>query len=222
MGSRPVGSAPCVRAGPSSPARSSPPLLSSLCGDGRDPPVEPAAHVPFQYTHAPGDDEQDATLDMMLIKNIHETGWFNTNPKLNAPFEQHWAEWPMGGDLARLHDEEGASSTRRATSRSRSTCSGSSRSRSPRMVAFPVLRSLRCSWATALVGAVLFSLAPYHFRNGVAHENLAFYVGVPVIVLLCVKILGPDSALPSVADLRHRRRVVAPPVAARRRGAGRR
>ena len=41
------------------------------------------------------------------------------------------------------------------------------------LIAFPVLRSLRCSWATALVGAVLFSLAPYHFRNGAAHENLA-------------------------------------------------
>ena len=53
---------------------------------------------------------------------------------------------------------------------------------------------------------MLFSLAPYHFRNGAAHENLAFYVGVPVIVLICVKVLGPDSALPSVAALRHRAR----------------
>ena len=60
---------------------------------------EQPMHVPFQYTHVPWDDQQDATLDMMLIKNIHETGWFNTNPSLNAPFEQHWAEWPMGGDL---------------------------------------------------------------------------------------------------------------------------
>src|SRR4029077_16357728 len=72
------------------------------------------------------------------------------------------------------------------------------------LVAFPALRPLRCSWSTALCGAVLFSLAPYHFRNGVAHENLAFYVGVPCIVLLCMKILGPDSALPRVSELRHR------------------
>ena len=55
--------------------------------------------VPFQYSHSSRDDQEDATLDMMLIKNIHETGWFNTNPALNAPFQQHWAEWPMGGDL---------------------------------------------------------------------------------------------------------------------------
>ena len=56
-------------------------------------------HVPFQYAQVPGDDQQDATLDMMLVKNIAEQGWFNTNPALNAPFAQHWAEWPMGGDL---------------------------------------------------------------------------------------------------------------------------
>ena len=53
-------------------------------------------HVPFQYSQTPGDDEEDASLDLMLIKNVHETGWFTTNPKLNAPFRQHWAEWASG------------------------------------------------------------------------------------------------------------------------------
>jgi phosphoglycerol transferase len=159
--------------------------------------------VPFQYAHTPGDDEQDATLDMMLIKNIHETGWFDTNPKLNAPFEQHWAEWPMGGDLVAYTVKKALVDT---TGNVPLTLNLFWLLTFPlvAMVAFPVLRSLRCSWSTALVGAVLFSLAPYHFRNGVAHENLAFFVGVPVIVLLSVKVLGPDSALPSVTDLRHR------------------
>ena len=36
------------------------------------------------------------------------------------------------------------------------------------------------------------------------HENLAFYVGVPVIVLICAKIFGPASSLPSLTELRHR------------------
>ena len=40
-------------------------------------------HVPFQYAHVPGDDAQDATLDMMLVKNVAEQGWFNHNPALN-------------------------------------------------------------------------------------------------------------------------------------------
>ena len=160
-------------------------------------------HVPFQYAHSPGDDEQDATVDMMLIKNIHETGWFNTNPKLNAPFEQHWAEWPMGGDLLAYTIKK---SLVDATGDVPLTFNLFWLLTFPltALAAFPALRSLRCSRATALVGSVLFSLAPYHFRNGVAHENLAFYVGVPVAVLMCVKVLGPDSALPSVAELRHR------------------
>ena len=160
-------------------------------------------HVPFQYTHVPWDDEQDATLDMMLIKNIHDTGWFNTNPSLNAPFEQRYAEWPMGGDLLAYTVKKALVDT---TGDVPLTFNLFWLLTFPftALIAFPVLRSLRCSWATSLVGAVLFSLAPYHFRNGAAHENLAFYVGVPVIVLLCAKLLGPDSALPAVADLRHR------------------
>jgi hypothetical protein len=160
-------------------------------------------HVPFQYTRAPMDDEQDATLDMMLIKNIKETGWFDTNPKLNAPFAQQWAEWPMGGDLLAYTVKKVIVDT---TGDVPLTFNLFWLLTFPltALVAFPALRSLRCSWATSVVGAVLFSVAPYHFRNGVAHENLAFYVGVPTIVLLCVKILGPDSSLPSLRELRHR------------------
>lgn len=158
--------------------------------------------VPFQYAHTPGDDEQDATLDMMLIKNVHETGWFNTNPKLDAPFEQHWAEWPMGGDLLAYTMKKGIVET---TGDVPLTLNLFWLLTFPltALVAFPVLRSLRCSWAAALIAAVLFSLAPYHFRNGVGHENLAFYVGVPIIVLLCMKILGPDGAIPAIDELRH-------------------
>ena len=159
--------------------------------------------VPFQYAHAPGDDEQDATLDMMLIKDIHETGWFNTNPALNAPFEQHWAEWPMGGDLLAYTIKKAIVET---TGNVPLTLNLFWLLTFPlaALAAFPALRALRCSWASSVVGAVLFSLAPYHFRNGVGHENLAFYVGIPTIVLLCVRMLGPDSALPALTDLRHR------------------
>ena len=157
-------------------------------------------HVPFQYAHAPGDDEEDATLDLMLIKNVHETGWFNTNPKLNAPFEQQWAEWPMGGDLLAYTIKKGIVD---ATGDVPLTFNLFWLLTFPltAMAAFPVLRKLRVSWSAALVGAVLYSLAPYHFRNGAGHENLAFYVGVPIIVLLCMRVLGPDDALPRVRDL---------------------
>ena len=160
-------------------------------------------HVPFQYAHAPGDDEEDATLDLMLIKNVHETGWFNTNPKLNAPFQQHWAEWPMGGDLLAYTIKKGIVEV---TDDVPLTFNLFWLLTFPltALIAFPALRSLRVSWSAAIVGAVLFSLAPYHFRNGAGHENLAFYVGVPVIVLICMRVLGPDAALPTVRDLAHR------------------
>ena len=160
-------------------------------------------HVPFQYAHAQGDDEEDATLDLMLIKNVHETGWYNHNPKLNAPFEQQWAEWPMGGDLLAYTIKKGIVEV---TNDVPLTFNLFWLLTFPMtaFVAVPALRSLRVSRSAAVVGAVLFSLAPYHFRNGAGHENLAFYVGVPTIVLLCMKLLGPDAALPGGRDLRHR------------------
>ena len=72
------------------------------------------------------------------------------------------------------------------------------------LAAVPALRALRASPSTAVVGGVLFALAPYHFRNGTGHSNLAFYVGVPVIVIACVRMLGPPGSMPTLAALRTR------------------
>jgi phosphoglycerol transferase len=164
---------------------------------------EQPLHVPFQYAQVPGDDQQDATLDMMLVKNIAEHGWFSTNPSLNAPFAQHWAEWPMGGDLLAYGVKKAVVD---ATGDVPLTLNLFWLLTFPlvALVAVPALRALRCSPSTAVVGGTLFALAPYHFRNGTGHSNLAFYVGVPVIVIACVRMLGPPSALPSLADLRTR------------------
>jgi hypothetical protein len=161
-------------------------------------------HEPFEYAHSRYDNEQDATLDMMLIKNIEEHGWFDSNPKLNAPFEQRWVEWPMGGDLLSYTIKKAIVDTTRDVPFTFNLFWLLTFPLTA-LAAFPVLRSLRVSWASSVVGATLFSLTPYHFRNGAAHENLAFYVGVPIIVLLCVRVLGPGAGLPALRDLRHRR-----------------
>ena len=57
-------------------------------------------HVPFQYAHVPGDDAagRHARHDARSRTSTRRAG-STPNPALNAPFEQHWAEWPMGGDL---------------------------------------------------------------------------------------------------------------------------
>src|SRR4051794_2637834 len=74
-------------------------LLSSLAVTAVTRLWDQPLHVPFEYAHVPTDDQQDATVDMMLVKDVHESGWLLRNPRLNAPFAQQWAEWPMGGDL---------------------------------------------------------------------------------------------------------------------------
>src|SRR4051794_5240532 len=164
---------------------------------------EQPLHVPFQYAQVPGDDQQDATLDMMLVKNIAEQGWFSSNPALDAPFAQHWAEWPMGGDLLAYGIKKTVVDV---TGDVPLTLNLFWLLTFPLVALFavPALRALRCSPATAVVGGVLFALAPYHFRNGTGHSNLAFYVGVPVIVVACVRMLGPPRSMPTMAELRTR------------------
>ncbi len=159
---------------------------------------------PFQYSLYRGDDQQDATLELMLIKNIHETGWFGTNPKLGAPFRQQWAEWPMGGDVLAYGMKKVLVD---ATGDVPLTLNLFWLLTFPLVaaIAYPSFRSLRASPATALVGSVLYALAPYHFRNGVAHSNLAFYAAVPVIVVACMRVLAPPGVCPGWRDLRRRR-----------------
>jgi hypothetical protein len=158
---------------------------------------------PFQYSVYRGDDQQDATLELMLIKNIHETGWFDSNPKLNAPFGQQWAEWPMGGDIVAYTIKKVIVDV---TGDAPLTLNLFWLLTFPfvALIAYPSLRALRASPGAALVGAVLYALAPYHFRNGTAHSNLAFYVAVPVVVLACARILVPRGAFPTLRALRHR------------------
>lgn len=158
---------------------------------------------PFQYSLYRGDDQQDATLELMLVKNIHESGWFDTNPKLNAPFRQEWAEWPMGGDVLAYGLKKVIVDT---TGNVPLTLNLFWLLTFPlvALIAYPSFRALRASPATALVGAVLYALAPYHFRNGTAHSNLAFYAAVPVIVIACMRLLAPPGVCPGIHDLRHR------------------
>src|SRR4051794_2125296 len=119
-------------------------LLSSLAAVVVTQLWDQSLRVPFEYTQAPGDDQQDATLDLMLIKNVHESGWFDTNPRLNAPFAQHWAEWPMGGDLLAYVIKKGIVD---ATGNVALTFNLFWLLTFPltALVAFPVLRALRCS-----------------------------------------------------------------------------
>jgi hypothetical protein len=167
--------------------------------------------VPFQYSLNPKDDQQDATLEMMVTKDVQETGWFDTNPRLNAPFAQHWAEWPEGGDDLAYTIKKGLLGV---TGNVPVTDNLFWLLTFPltAIAAYPVLRILRCSFGSALVGAVLFSLAPYHFRSGLGHENLAFYVAVPFAVLFCTQVLDTHAPLRADALVARLRARLHPPA----------
>ncbi len=166
-------------------------------------------HVPFQYSQSAHADEQDAMLEAMVDAQVIRTGWFFHEPRLNAPDQQDWIEWPMGGDTLAYVIKKGIATT----------------TDDPYVVmnvfwlltfpmvgaaAYPAARLLGCRRGSALAGSVLFAMAPYHLRNGVGHENLAFFVAIPFAVLLLVRLLGPAPPIIAARDADGARHAAAP------------
>jgi hypothetical protein len=145
--------------------------------------------VPFSYAG-------DGTLNFVLIKSVMERGWFYENPRLGAPNEQQLYDYPvLSGDglhvlffwLGGLFTDDPAVVmnvffllTFPVTA----------------VVAYLVLRRLGIGAEVALVIAVLYALAPYHFMRGETHLFLAAYYAVPLGVYLVLSVLdGKDFTL---------------------------
>jgi hypothetical protein len=125
----------------------------------------------------------DASLYHSLANTIADHGWFYTNPRLGAPFQQVLYDYPLNTD--NLHF---------ATIRVLSWVS-----QNPfvitnlfALLTFPAVfaaawfsfRRLRFSRVTSCAAAVVYTLAPYHFARGDVHLFLAAYYAVPLACLL--------------------------------------
>src|SRR5262245_44754073 len=66
--------------------------------------------IPLEYATASDGDHQDATLEAMVDADVIQTGWYFHNPRLNAPYQQDWIEWPMGGDTLAFTIKKGIAS----------------------------------------------------------------------------------------------------------------
>jgi len=140
-------------------------------------------HVPFQYFG-------DNMLNLALVRDVIDHGWFLSNPDLGFPSGQDLADYgaPSGDNLTFLLIRALAVFTS-----------------SPGLivnlvyllsfpvvavVAFLVLRHFGISAVVAAVCATLFTLVPYHFLRTEGHLFLAFYYAVPLGVYLALSVLG--------------------------------
>ncbi len=142
-------------------------------------------HVPFAYN-------DDGVFNLVAIKNTLQQGWPLTNPNLGAPFGSQLYDFPVvAGDslhLLLMHVIGLLSSD-------------------PAFVAnvfflvtFPltavtsfwVFERLGLSRATAIVCAVLYALAPYHFFRGEIHLFLQAYYGLPFGIYLALVVAAGE------------------------------
>ena len=149
--------------------------------------------VPFSYSG-------DGTLNLTLIKTVMEQGWFYENPRLGAPSGQELYDYPvLSGDglhvvffwLAGLFTGDASLVMNLFFVLTFPVTA---------VVTYFVLRRLAVGPEVALVIALLYTLAPYHFMRGEVHLFLAAYYVVPIGAYLALSVLdgrcriGPATA----------------------------
>jgi hypothetical protein len=136
--------------------------------------------VPFAY-------QSDAVLGVAGFKTLVETGWYETQPLLNAPHGQVFHDWKIADSLGYLFAKVAAVFTQDA-----------SVILNTYYVLGFVLAGLTALWFLRLVGvsrtfsvilAVLYAIAPYHFSRGETHLFLASYFPLPLALGLVYLIM---------------------------------
>jgi hypothetical protein len=141
--------------------------------------------VPFAY-------EQETQYYLMLAKAMDDHGGYFENPSLGAPFGQELQDFAVGTDrlnldLLRLLGLVFGSPAAAVNVFFLLTFPLAA------AAAFLVFRLLGIARAAAVVCALLFALAPYHFERGEGNLFLSAYWVVPLGAYLVLATLAGDS-----------------------------
>jgi phosphoglycerol transferase len=140
-------------------------------------------HVPLAY-------HEDANSHAALIKNTLERGWYETNPRLGAPFQQEFHDFPMADNLhLAVAKAAGLVIDDYAVFVNLYYLFGFVLAA---WTALWVLRWLGITPAVSVVMSVLFTMVPYHFLRGEVHFFLAAIYPIPLAVFLLISALRGD------------------------------
>ena len=141
-------------------------------------------HVPFAY-------RQETQYYLMLAKTMDDHGGYFENPNLGAPYGLELQDFAVGTDRLNLD-----------LLRLLGLVFGSPASAVnvfflltfplAAVAAYLVFRLLGVARAAAVICALLFALAPYHFERGQAHLFLSAYWVVPLGAYLVLATLAGD------------------------------
>jgi phosphoglycerol transferase len=140
--------------------------------------------VPFNYS-------RDALAVQLFVHSVHETGWYLHNDRVGMPESCDMHDYPMCEGM-HFFWIKGLSYL---------TGNPFVTSNLYFLLTFPlttvlalfVFRRFGCSFASALVGSLLFTFLPYHVLRGTGHLFLASYYHVPLAVMLLLWIYRGES-----------------------------
>src|SRR5215212_5544436 len=139
-------------------------------------------HVPFNVSG-------DANLYMMLVQDLLHSGWYLESNLLGVPQGRELYDYAaFSGDVASMLIVKGLGLVIDDVALATNAYY---------LLTFPliaaaaylVLRRLGASAPASAACAVLFALAPYHFRRGEAHLFIGGYFAVPVAAYLVLSVL---------------------------------
>ncbi|MGH2835467.1 MAG: hypothetical protein ACRDK4_01935 [Solirubrobacteraceae bacterium] len=141
-------------------------------------------HLSLPWNYA---SEGDTKFYLLLIKGILAHGSYQVNPSLGAPFGLQLYDFPQGGDnlsllivrLLGLFSQNPAWVLNVFFLLTFALVA---------VTAFAALRLLSVSLGSAIVGACIFALLPYHFYRGESQVLLSAYYGVPLGALLFMRL----------------------------------
>jgi len=148
--------------------------------------------IPFSYGG-------DALLCGSLIKGIIDNGWYLHNSFLGAPMGQYMYDYPFSNSLdfiiiklISLFAPDYAMSVNIYF-----------------LLTFPlttltsllVFRQFKVSYASSILGSLLFTFVPYHFLRGIPHLFLASYYMLPLMIMVILWVMDDKSFLFRSSDV---------------------
>ncbi len=133
----------------------------------------------------PVDPNGDATLIGAMVKTITERGWYQSQPRLGAPFGQKFYDFPHGGETLQLLGIKVIATFVEPFGLTMNLyyLGGFG---VVAAVTFLVLRHLRFGYLIAAIGSLIYTFLPYHFVHAEAHLYRSTYYSVPLACLLLV------------------------------------
>ncbi len=131
--------------------------------------------IPFEYAH-------DSFLVTVPVKTMVEEGWWYTNPRLGAPAEMNFLDYPSSPNLhiailkvMALFDSNAFRLLNWYF-----------------LLSFPLIavctlaafKTLRLAPFPSAALSIVFALAPYHYWRGIAHLWLGCYFTVPLAMII--------------------------------------